>query len=110
MGEGLAEAQARVSARTPKGPSGSHDLKNLRTTNWPNRTTDRTISTFTMGPFPKFRAATCQETEIEGLTAHTGTPGPGWGWERGSPSSGEEAADAWALTQPPLCAIHRAMQ
>ena len=44
MGEGLAEAQARVSARTPKGPSGSHDLKNLRTTNWPNRTTDRTIS------------------------------------------------------------------
>ena len=38
-------------------------MKNLRTTNWPNKTTARTMTTFLMGPFPKSRAATCQERQ-----------------------------------------------
>lgn len=85
-------------------------MKNLRTTNWPNKTTARTMTTFLMGPFPKSRAATCQERQRghgrRWLVRAGGSRGPGWG---GS-SSRDGVTNAQALTQPPLCAIHLAMQ
>lgn len=94
----MAEMQAGVLAGTPKGPPRSHDdLKNLRTTYCPNRTTAKTITTVRMGPLPKSRAATCQE----GQGSHKRGRHAG---DQGSPAAGR------TLTQPPFCAIHRAMQ
>lgn len=84
-------------------------MKNLRITYWPNRTTAKTISTFRMGPLPKSRAATCQERQRSQK---------GWQCMRaprdwvglGGAARQQGAVLVLALTQPPLCAIHRAMQ
>ena len=40
----------------PQRAPGSHDLKNLCTMYWPNRTTPRIVITITMGSLRRFRA------------------------------------------------------
>lgn len=80
----------------PKGLPGSHDLKNLCTMYWPNRTTPRIVITITMGLLRRFRTATYQEKR-DGLWS---------GWT--SPNS-RGMSPPQTLTQPPLCAIHLAI-
>lgn len=104
MGRGLVQAGMWLGPQ--RGLPGSHDLKNLCTTNWPNRTTPKITITLRMGSLRKFRAAACQGKEKKKKENKNR-----WLIVAGQPpqQGGGGMSQPQALTQPPLCAIHLAM-